>query len=506
MWKDNNATISVMDIYIFLWAAPVIVGLLLLVVFARFNNQYIAQAALGAVIASIPFSFVVTESIVAKIIMFLLSAWLVVLPGRILFGRQNREFLLSSTLKDALVGLAVVVFLALYILIFEHYFDYEHYALYFALVSITAGALIFTQLVWSVRHYSIPEKRHIMSKLPTISLCIAARDEDYALETCLKKAIASDYPKLEILVYDDNSRDNTSQVIRDFAMNGVIFVQGEMPASGWLGKNQAMHKLAQQAVGDYVVFMSVDTHLDTSSLSQLIEYAIAGKYSMISVLPKNRSLLIRENIFDTLKYFWRVALPISDKHVPTSSKLWLIASKTLKELGGFDAARSKALPEAYFARTLFKVRQYRFLVSSIGLGITTAKKWSSQIESSVRTIYPVCRRRPSYVLAMCVSMFAVFMLPGVFVAVDLITGNVQPATWFNVAAIGLAVLNYGIYLFASRVSYRVASLVMLPYSLVQEIVISVISMLKYEFGAVNWKGRNVGFPAGFYEQLKEHNL
>ena len=62
--------------------------------------------------------------------------------------------------------------------------------------------------------------------LPTVSVCISARNETHAMTQCLERIVASDYPKLEVIVLDDGSRDNTSLLIKSFAHAGVRFIEG----------------------------------------------------------------------------------------------------------------------------------------------------------------------------------------------------------------------------------------------------------------------------------------
>src|ERR1700722_1166058 len=51
------------------------------------------------------------------------------------------------------------------------------------------------------------------SKLPSLSVAIPARNETQDLEDCLRSLIASDYPKLEILVLDDSSQEKRTPEI-----------------------------------------------------------------------------------------------------------------------------------------------------------------------------------------------------------------------------------------------------------------------------------------------------
>src|SRR5690606_12928997 len=94
---------------------------------------------------------------------------------------------------------------------------------------------------------------------PSVSICIPARNETHAMAECLERVLKSDYKKLEVLVFDDNSKDDTSAIIRSFAQAGVRFVAGTELPEGWLGKNHALDVLSKEASGTYVLFMAVDT-------------------------------------------------------------------------------------------------------------------------------------------------------------------------------------------------------------------------------------------------------
>ena len=63
------------------------------------------------------------------------------------------------------------------------------------------------------------------------------------MNDCLERVVASTYPKLEIIVLDDHSQDNTSALIKSFAHKGVRFVEGTKLPEGWLGKNHALQLL-----------------------------------------------------------------------------------------------------------------------------------------------------------------------------------------------------------------------------------------------------------------------
>jgi FlaA1/EpsC-like NDP-sugar epimerase len=127
------------------------------------------------------------------------------------------------------------------------------------------------------------------SDLPTVSVLIPARNEDSQLTDCIESVIESDYPKLEILVLDDCSQDNSSEIIKSFAQKGVRFIQGEMPKENWLAKNQAYETLALSASGDWYFFMGVDVRLSKKTLRTLMNEVIDKKLLMAGILPSYKN-------------------------------------------------------------------------------------------------------------------------------------------------------------------------------------------------------------------------
>ncbi|MEO6149047.1 MAG: glycosyltransferase family 2 protein, partial [Mucilaginibacter sp.] len=85
-------------------------------------------------------------------------------------------------------------------------------------------------------------------------------NEENDIITLLQSILQQNYQNYEVLVLDDNSTDSTYRVCSDFAAAHPQFtvIKGEALPAGWLGKNYACHQLAQQATGDYFLFLDAD--------------------------------------------------------------------------------------------------------------------------------------------------------------------------------------------------------------------------------------------------------
>lgn len=325
------------------------------------------------------------------------------------------------------------------------------------------------------------------SNLPSVSVCVPARNETNAMTQCLEAVLASDYPKMEIIVLDDNSTDNTSHIIKAFAHAGVRFVEGEAVPDDWLGKNYALQNLLDEASGRYVLFMDVDTRLKPETISLLVAEMQQRQVMMLSVVPQRYDISRPSTWLATLRYFWELVLN-APEHPGTSSALWLVDRQALiGELGGLKHWRDEVQPEMFIAREFAKTSDYQLLVSTPELGVSYEKKWSSQIETSRRLLLP---KFGNSLLAICLvaSMISLVLVPQIVLVYALISEQWLHAWGF--VAIGvmatLAALLYYRLVWRKHIWLGVLTA---PYVVWQELLVLVASAFGYHRGTIIWKGR-----------------
>ena len=223
--------------------------------------------------------------------------------------------------------------------------------------------------------------------LPSVSLCIPARNEVHAMTDCLENALLSHYPKLEIIVLDDASHDDTGNLIKSFAHAGVRFIEGSPLPDGWLGKNHALDGLAGQASGSLLLFADVDTRFSPDTIGQIVAYMADQSADMVSVMPLRYKAMRESAIFATLRHFWNL-LAHDKQHPAVASSAWMIKRQALEAAGGFAGVASDVRPEKSLAALVAKNGVYRFIISTVELGVSYEKKLSSQYETAMRLYYP----------------------------------------------------------------------------------------------------------------------
>lgn len=327
--------------------------------------------------------------------------------------------------------------------------------------------------------------------LPSVSICIPARNERHALTTCLEAVLSSTYQRQEVLVLDDASGDDTSALIKSFASEGVRFVKGTPLPDGWLGKNHALQTLLEEASGTYILYIDVDTRIKPKTVEYFIRYALSHRLEMLSVLPRREDGWRASVLWSPLRYFWSV-LFYSKHSVSTSSSAWLIRRDTLQQkLQGFSTIKESVQPQQVFADTLRQTGSYAYLISNGNFGVGYEKKWRSQLLTAVRSIVPSFRGSP-FLAFISIVLLGLLLTPYVAIASLLVDTLLSWAT-IILACVSIAVWSvvYGIYTHSAWHHGWWAGAVLWPLIVAQEIILIFSSLYAYTFRTLRWKGRSI---------------
>jgi poly-beta-1,6-N-acetyl-D-glucosamine synthase len=105
-----------------------------------------------------------------------------------------------------------------------------------------------------------------LRELPTVSLIVAAHDEEAVIERKVRDALALDYPRsrLELIVADDGSTDRTAELARVAGADLVL----EQPHGG---KVAALNAAVGRASGEVLAFSDANSFWEPGSLRRLVE-------------------------------------------------------------------------------------------------------------------------------------------------------------------------------------------------------------------------------------------
>lgn len=104
---------------------------------------------------------------------------------------------------------------------------------------------------------------------PTVSILIAAHNEEATIAATLENKLDLDYPpdRLEVIVVSDGSTDRTDSILAGFAAHGVVCLRQE-PRNG---KTAALNVAAQRATGEILVFADANSLYEREAIRHLVD-------------------------------------------------------------------------------------------------------------------------------------------------------------------------------------------------------------------------------------------
>lgn len=131
---------------------------------------------------------------------------------------------------------------------------------------------------------------HEGAHLPTISVLVPIRNEAHQLAELLENLAVLAAPVCEVLVFDDASTDSTSHWIQAQTkeQEQFRFFRIDQLPPGWLGKNHACWQMAQQARGEWLLFVDADVRMTPALPAQALHFALRQQLQLLSLFPQQQ--------------------------------------------------------------------------------------------------------------------------------------------------------------------------------------------------------------------------
>jgi len=160
---------------------------------------------------------------------------------------------------------------------------------------------------------SLREKRDVDKRsfdYPSCSILIPAHNEEKVIGATIESMLQLEYPKdkLQIIVINDGSKDNTKDIINRYASSDARVQLYDIPkGEGGIGKSRTLNLGIKQAKGDIIAIFDADNTPDKDSLRYLVAQlldnkelgAVIGKFRTVN---KKANLLTRFINIETLSF------------------------------------------------------------------------------------------------------------------------------------------------------------------------------------------------------------
>jgi len=193
---------------------------------------------------------------------------------------------------------------------------------------------------------------------PLVSIIVPARNEEANISACLDSLLAQSYPRREVIVVDDRSEDGTAEVVRRYQQEHpeVRLLQIEDLPPGWTGKTHALARAAEQARGDWLLFVDADMRLHEHNLANAVAYAREQGLDVLTLLARTDCRTFWERVLQPLLgSTLMIRFPVLAVNDPehrlafANGQYILIRRPCYESLGGHEAVRSELLEDIALA-------------------------------------------------------------------------------------------------------------------------------------------------------------
>ena len=288
-----------------------------------------------------------------------------------------------------------------------------------------------------------------------VSVIIPARNESATIETVVRSVLGSTYRPLELLVVDDDSTDDTAEIVGRLAAEQprLRLVPGEPLPPGWYGKPWACIQGYRAAKGELLLFTDADTRHQPELIARSVGALRAEGADMLTVAPRQLCVTFWERV--VMPQIWlllalryhpaRVNRARRERDVIANGQFILVNRVSYEAVGTHELVRGEvaedlALAQAFhrggrrihfaFAERLMETRMYRSLPEMV-------EGWSKNMYLGGRRSFPGEPLLQALVPVMLVASFTFWLVPPAVLALTAAGGGLGAAA---VAATGLSAL------------------------------------------------------------------
>jgi len=340
---------------------------------------------------------------------------------------------------------------------------------------------------------------------PPLTVIIPARNESRNIEPCVTSILASRYRRLEVIVVDDRSTDDTAErVSRLITLPGngdrLRLVRGADLPAGWFGKQWALvqgFRAARPGKSDLLLFADADTRHAPDLIPRAVGVLAREKVDLVTMLPRQAmetfwELVIQPHVFFAMRVvvggFRRLNRTRVYWRGIANGQFILTPRKTYEAVGTHEVVRHTVTDDLAIAQEYVKAGRDLFLVNAIDQMTTRMyanlaeifEGWSKNLAQgapllmppipAVRAVFPWVMWVPS--LAWIVPPVILFWAPTL--------------PWL--AVVGISVL---VWALACRMQ-RVSPWLGLVYPLGAAMFVAIMIRSAVRGRKVEWRGRVYG--------------
>jgi len=221
---------------------------------------------------------------------------------------------------------------------------------------------------------------------PLVTVIVPARNEARNIGRCVTSILATTYPNIQLIVVDDSSTDNTSDIARKAANADprLTIVRNEPLPDAWFGKQWACATGARLARGAVLQFTDADTvhapDLVTRSINAMVRtdadlFSIAGRQELGGFWEK----VIQPQVFTILSMRYGGTESVNQS-TAVSNKIAngqciFVKRESYEAIGGHASVKSSVAEDLMLAQCFFAARKR--VVLMLGVNQLSTRMYAS---------------------------------------------------------------------------------------------------------------------------------
>jgi GT2 family glycosyltransferase len=180
-------------------------------------------------------------------------------------------------------------------------------------------------------------------KSPLVSIILVTHNSDEYLNQCLKSIFSITYSNFEVIIFDNNSADDTKKIVEKFSNSFSKNIISVLNKDN-LGYARANNLAVELSNGEFIFIINPDTHVDKGFLEPLVSEIQKKNVSAVQPLVylfDKKTINLSGKVthflgFDWLKDFNQTIVPIAQQIFSFSGSGILINKRDFLSINGFD--------------------------------------------------------------------------------------------------------------------------------------------------------------------------
>ena len=263
-----------------------------------------------------------------------------------------------------------------------------------------------------------------------ICVIIPARNEEKYIEETLQSIKKQNISSLHTMVVNDNSTDNTQQVLEKFKKNykNLKILNGKKLPLGWVGKVWALKQGVDEANKknfDYYLFIDSDIHLDKGVVKKSVNFLEDKDLVMFSLMAKLNCKYFWEKLlippfiffFQKLFPFRRVNNP-NDTVSAAAGGFILCKSQIFKQKNWYENIKNKVIDDCSIAKFLKKKGKIWLGLTNLVKSRRTYQNMDDIWKMVSRTAFEQLNFSIIILLICCLGMFLIYLTPYIILTIS----------------------------------------------------------------------------------------